>query len=289
MVDWGWPAPAKLNLFLHIVGRREDRYHKLQTVFQFLDYADELRFEITIDPRIRRLTEVPGVPAAEDLIVRAATCLQKHAGVRHGVAIALEKRLPMGGGLGGGSSDAATTLVALNQLWDLHLEPAVLARLGLTLGADVPVFVHGQAAWAEGVGEELTVMPELDEPWYLVVKPDCNISTAEVFSAPELTRDTQPIRIRDFLSGQGRNDCTAVVRARYPGVAAALDWLAQSGDSRLTGTGACVFARFDSQDAAEARLKQLPASWWGVVARGCNQSPLLRHLATVRTTIARVG
>ena len=276
-----WPAPAKLNLFLHITGRRADDFHLLQTVFQFLDYADVLHFTVRTDGAVRRLSELPGVAAEGDLVVRAARLLQTETGCRLGADIRLEKRLPMGGGLGGGSSDAATTLVALNALWQLRLPVERLAALGLTLGADVPVFVRGQAAWAEGVGERLEPV-DLPEPWYLVLVPPVGVSTAAVFGAPELTRDCPPITIRDFLAGIGRNVCEPVVRARFPAVAAALDWLAHFAPARMTGTGCCVFAAFAVESAAREVAAQLPAGWHGFVARGCNRSPLLERLAQER-------
>jgi 4-diphosphocytidyl-2-C-methyl-D-erythritol kinase len=274
-----WPAPAKLNLFLHITGRRDDGYHSLQTVFQFLEYADQLYFAVRPDSVIRRFGGPPGVPAASDLCVCAARLLQTAAGVSEGVDIYNEKRLPVGGGLGGGSSDAATTLWVLNRLWKTRLGPAELADLALRLGADVPVFLFGRAAWAEGVGEILTPV-DLPQPWYLVVNPQVTVATAAVFSDPELTRDSPRTTIRDFLSGRGRNDCEAVIRRRYPEVAAALEWLNRAGLARMTGSGACVFAAFASQGEAQAVARQLPARWTGVVARGVNRSPL--HALTDR-------
>jgi 4-diphosphocytidyl-2-C-methyl-D-erythritol kinase len=274
-----WPAPAKLNLFLHVTGRRPDGYHTLQTVFQFLDIADAIRLRVTESPDIRPLTPLPGVPPEQDLSVRAARLLQAEAGVSRGVEIAVDKHLPMGGGLGGGSSDAATVLVALNRLWGCGFSVDRLADLGLRLGADVPVFVRGRAAWAEGVGERLTLI-DPPEAWYLVLVPPVTVSTAEIFSAPELTRHTPPITIADFLSGVGGNDCEPVVRARYPVVGQHLDWLGRFGRARLTGTGACVFAAFPGRAAADHALAQLPEGWQGFVARGCNRSPLLRALDT---------
>jgi 4-diphosphocytidyl-2-C-methyl-D-erythritol kinase len=274
-----WPAPAKLNLFLHITGRRDDGYHTLQTVFQFLDRSDRLYFVPRADAAIRRYGGPTGVPAEADLCVRAARRLQEATGIRRGVDIYNEKCLPTGGGLGGGSSDAATTLWALNRLWEGALEPAQLAELGLRLGADVPVFLFGHAAWAEGIGEILTTV-DPPQPWYLVIDPAISVSTAAIFSDPELTRDTPRMTIRNFLSGGGHNDCEAVVRRRHPGVAVALDWLDRYSPARLTGTGACVFAAFESQAAAQAVERQLPAGWRGFVARGVNRSPL--HEATER-------
>lgn len=272
-----WPAPAKLNLFLHVTGRRDDGYHELQTVFQFLDYVDELVFMPRDDGDIRRVSELAGVPAEADLVVRAARLLQATTACRQGVDITVNKQLPMGGGLGGGSSNAATTLVALNQLWQTGLSEDELARLGLQIGADVPVFVHGQAAWAEGVGEQLQPV-ELPESWFVVLVPPVNVSTAEVFSDPDLTRDCPPMTIRHFLSGEGGNVCEPVVRRVYPAVAEALDWLARYGDAHMTGTGACVFAAFDSEARAREVLAEMPADWQGFVARGLNCSPLVSRL-----------
>jgi len=275
--DW-WPAPAKINLFLHITGRRSDGYHLLQTVFQFLDIGDRLAFDLRNDARIRRLDALPGVDPEQDLVFRAAHLLQDQAGVSCGVDIRLDKHLPLGGGLGGGSSDAATTLVALNRLWETGLTSAQLQQLGLQLGADVPVFIHGKAAWAEGVGESLTdIDPET--PWYVVVTPDCHVSTAEIFTVPELKRDCQPITISGFLSGQGGNVCEAVVRRRYPAVATALDRLSEFGSARMSGTGASVFVAVADRQRATDVLRQLSASWpgaWrGFVTQGLNRSPLL--------------
>jgi 4-diphosphocytidyl-2-C-methyl-D-erythritol kinase len=268
-----WPAPAKLNLFLHITGRRDDGYHNLQTVFQFLDVADRLYFVLRTDDAIHRFGGPPGVPPEADLCARAARLLQEATGTRRGVDIYNEKRLPAGAGLGGGSSDAATTLWALNRLWALGLEPTELAELGLRLGADVPVFLFGRSAWAEGVGE---ILAPIDPPerWYLVVNPGVSVSTAAVFSDPELTRDSPQMTIPDFLSGGGHNDCEVVVRRRYPEVAAALDWLNRLSPARMTGTGACVFAAFATQAGAQAAGRQLPDGWTGFVARGMNRSAL---------------
>ncbi|MEA2093431.1 MAG: 4-(cytidine 5'-diphospho)-2-C-methyl-D-erythritol kinase [Pseudomonadota bacterium] len=268
-----WPAPAKLNLFLHITGRREDGYHCLQTVFQFLDHADRLYFDIRPDPAICCFGGPAGVPQQADLCVRAASLLQETTGSKQGVDIYNEKVIPVGGGLGGGSSDAATTLWALNRLWGLGLNARELAGLGLQLGADVPVFIQGEAAWAEGVGEILTPVT-LPEPWYLVVIPPVSVSTVDIFSDPELTRDTPEMTIRDFLYGGGHNDCEAVVRRRHPEIAAALDWLDTMAPARLTGTGACIFAAFGAEADARTIEQQMPAAWSGFVARGCNRSPL---------------
>ena len=273
-----WPAPAKLNLFLHVTGRREDGYHKLQTLFQFLDYCDRLDFSSRADGRINREANYSDVSAEDDLVVRAARALQENSGCSQGADIRVEKHLPMGGGLGGGSSNAATVLVALNQVWSLGLSVEQLAEIGLGLGADVPVFIHGHAAWAEGVGERLTAVDPF-EPWYLVICPDCHVSTSVVFNAEDLTRHTPAITIRDFLKSGGHNDCEPVVRKRYPEVAEALDWLSQYGRARMTGTGACIFAGFENEKEAVSLRKKLPGKWHGFVARGRNQSPLLIRLA----------
>ncbi|GBL53712.1 4-diphosphocytidyl-2C-methyl-D-erythritol kinase [Pseudomonas citronellolis] len=271
------PAPAKLNLFLHILGRRADGYHELQTLFQFLDHADELHFAPREDGQIRLHTEIPGVPHDSNLIVRAARQLQEQSGCRLGADIWLDKHLPMGGGIGGGSSDAATTLVGLNHLWQLGWDEDHLAALGLGLGADVPVFVRGRAAFAEGVGEKLTPV-ELEEPWFLVAVPQVFVSTAEVFSDPELTRDTAPIKVRSLLGVDGRNDCQTVVEKRYPAVRNALMLLNKFTSARLTGTGACVFGSFPNQGDADKVRRQLPATLPSFVARGRNISLLHRKL-----------
>ena len=280
-VSLEWPAPAKLNLFLHITGRRADGYHLLQTVFQFLDYGDSLDFHVREDGRIQRSAGPDGVPAKQDLTVRAAELLKARSGTRLGAEIRLRKNLPLQAGLGGGSSDAATTLVALNALWGAGLTPAGLAELGLELGADVPVFLGGRAAWAEGVGEKLTPL-ELPEPWYLVVEPGCRVATREIFQAPELTRNSAAITIAGFRAGQGRNDFEPTVRARYPEVSKALDWLAIRAEARLTGSGACVYAAFPEEAQASTVAEALPKEWHGFVARGCNRSPLMARLEMER-------
>ena len=272
-----WPAPAKLNLFLHITGRRDDGYHLLQTVFQFLDFGDELMFMPRQDGLIRRLSDVPGVPAEQDLVVRAARLLKQQAGPDAGVDIEINKRLPMGGGLGGGSSDAATTLVALNRIWSVGLSIEQLAALGLQLGADVPVFIHGQAAWAEGVGEVL-IPVELPEVWFVVLIPPVNVSTAKVFSDPRLIRDCPAITIRDFLSGQGGNVCEPLVREGWPEVDAAIRDLSEFAETRMTGTGACVFAAFEEESKAQLAWQRLSEKWSGFVARGNNTSALRQVL-----------
>ena len=269
-----WPAPAKLNLMLRVLGRRPDGYHRLQTVFQFIDEKDLLFFEPRPDGRIRRVSTLAGVPEESDLVVRAARLLQERAGIRLGADIRVDKRLPLGGGLGGGSSNAATTLVALNRIWGAGLNRQELMDLGLTLGADVPVFVFGRAAWGEGVGEELTPL-DLPEPWYLVLVPSCEIATGTVFADEKLTRNSTRVTIRDFLAGDDRNDCLVVVRRRYLEVATALDWLAGVGKPRLTGTGACVFCTFASENQARAACSAVPPRFSAFVARGMNRSPLL--------------
>ena len=270
-----WPAPGKLNLFLHVVGRRSDGYHLLQTVFQFIDLCDEIRFRVRPAGVVERIGDVPGVPPAADLVVRAARRLLDHApGVRTGVGIEIRKRLPMQGGVGGGSSDAATVLVALNELWELRLSPKELEGIGLELGADVPVFIAGHAAFAEGVGEKLTPVV-LPEPVYLLVRPDVAVSTGEVFKDPELTRDSAVITIRDSLTSGVRNDCEPVVRRRFPAVAEALDWLGHFAPARLTGTGSCVYAAMPDEASAREALGNMPGRWTGHVVRGMNRSPLI--------------
>jgi 4-diphosphocytidyl-2-C-methyl-D-erythritol kinase len=277
-----WPAPAKLNLFLHILGKRADGYHELQTCFQFVDLCDEITFSVRQDGEIRRQTEVAGVGEDADLCVRAARALQNASGTRLGTDISLLKRIPIGGGLGGGSSDAATCLVALNHLWGLNWSTDELAAVGLKLGADVPVFVRGRAAWAEGVGERITLLyPPLAPPEtnYLILKPNVFVGTAEVFQDPELTRNSAPITIRGFLATGGRNDCWNVVRRRFPEVARAHDWLSRFGPARLTGTGACVFLACETQARGREILRDVPAAWTGFLVRGLNDSPLLERLA----------
>lgn len=275
------PAPAKLNLFLHITGRRADGYHNLQTLFQLLDYGDELNFTLRQDGQIRLLTEFAGVPHDSNLIVRAARLLQQHTGSHCGADMECLKRLPLGGGLGGGSSNAASTLVALNHLWACGLPVDQLAHLGLGLGADVPVFVRGHSAWAEGIGEQLQPL-HLPEHWYVVIVPACPVSTAEIFNHPELTRNTSAITIAAFLRGGGHNDCQPVVAKHYPAVGQAIDWLGNFSHSQLTGSGGAVFAAFPNERAAHQVLAQLPAtlnglSISGFVAKGVNQSPLLQQ------------
>jgi 4-diphosphocytidyl-2-C-methyl-D-erythritol kinase len=273
-----WPAPAKLNLFLHIVGRRADGYHLLQTVFQLLDWGDEVRLRVRDDGEIRRIDPLPGVPDALDLGVRAAEALKRATGCRLGADVAIEKRVPIGGGLGGGSSDAATVLVALNALWETGLDEDALAEIALGLGADVPVFVRGTSAWAEGVGERLTSL-ELPERWYVVVDPGVSVPTRELFQVPELTRNSPQLTIPLFVSGAPTgNAFQPVVRGRFPAVAAALDWLGRHGEARLSGSGGAVFAAVPSRDAGQAILRDIPAGFRGWVVRGVNESPLRRLL-----------
>ena len=277
-----WPAPAKLNLMLHITGRRTDGYHLLQTLFQFVDWGDELQFSPQSDPDIVLETPTPGVEPADDLIVRAAMRLRqlggKCTGAGAGVRIRVRKRIPAGGGLGGGSSDAATTLVALNWLWGCGLEAERLQQIGLELGADVPVFVGGCAAWAEGVGEQLRCA-EPPEPWYLLLDPGVSVATREVFMAADLTRNTPAGKMADFVRSGGHNDCEPVVRRNHPDIGVALDWLSGHAPARLTGTGACVFAAFEDRQQAQAVLAEVPGDWRAWVTRGLNRSPLLVRLA----------
>ena len=279
------PAPAKLNLMLHILGRRDDGYHELQTLFQFLDHGDELSFTLREDGCIRLITPLPGVDHDSNLVVRAARLLQAESGCNLGADIELTKRLPMGGGIGGGSSDAATTLLGLDHLWQTHLGEERLARIGLTLGADVPVFVRGRAAFAEGVGERLEPV-ELSEPWFLVIAPQVSVSTAEIFSDPELTRNTPAITVRSLLEGGGRNDCQPVVERRYPQVRNALSLLNKFVPARMTGTGACVFGSFPNQGEADKVCRQLPADLPAFVAQGRNISMLHRRLAQLAQEVS---
>ena len=274
------PAPAKLNLWLHIIGRRPDGYHELETVFQFLDHADELRYSLREDGQIHLRTEIAGVPHDSNLIVRAARQLQQKSGCSLGVDIWLDKILPMGGGIGGGSSNAATTLLALNHLWQLGWDKDRLAALGLGLGADVPVFVRGHAAFAQGVGEQLTpVDPE--EPWYVVLVPQVSVSTAEIFSHPELTRDSLPLKMRPVPEGNSRNDCQPVVEQSYPEVRNALNMLGKYTEARLTGTGSCVLGAFPSKAEADKVLALLSETQTGFVAKGSNISMLHRKLQSL--------
>lgn len=276
MATLSLPAPAKLNLFLHILGRRPDGYHELQTVFQLLDYGDQLRFTSQANGGISLDSALPGTKQEDNIVVKAALALQTTTGTNKGAAIGLDKKLPMGGGVGGGSSDAATTLLALNKLWNTGLSIDELAEIGRPLGADVPVFVHGRTAWAEGVGERLQAI-EIPPLWYLVLNPGCSVSTADVFAHPELTRDSAPITVAAFFEQGTRNDCQLLVEHLFPPVAEVLSWLQQhslniAGKARMTGTGASVFASFDSESTARTVLADSP--WQGFVARGVNQSPV---------------
>ena len=272
-------APAKLNLFLHILGRRADGYHNLQTLFQLLDYGDQLDMHLRDDGEIHLQPAMAGLPARDNLVVKAARALQSAAGCRLGADIHLHKRLPMGGGIGGGSSDAASALVGLNHLWRCGLGGPDLAGLGARLGADIPVFIGARTAWAEGTGDQLQAI-DMPEKWFLVMAPKCSVSTASVFCHKELTRDTPAITVAAFLEQGGRNDCQNLVRRLYPAVDEALNWLIQHGPAQMTGTGACVFAAFESAAQANAVLAQRPAHIPGFVARGINRSPLLDLLPT---------
>ncbi|AUF94928.1 4-diphosphocytidyl-2-C-methyl-D-erythritol kinase [Pseudomonas fluorescens] len=280
MTTLSLPAPAKLNLWLHIIGRRDDGYHELETVFQFLDHADQLRFALRDDDQVRLQTDVPGVDHDSNLIVRAARQLQQQSGCTQGVDIWLEKLLPMGGGIGGGSSDAATTLLGLNHLWQLGWDLDRLAALGLSLGADVPVFVRGHAAFAQGVGEQLTPVDPA-EPWYVVLVPQVSVSTAEIFSHPQLTRDSLPLKMRPVPEGNSRNDCQPVVEQSYPEVRNALNLLGKYTEARLTGTGSCVFGAFPSKAEADKVLALLSETQTGFVAKGSNVSMLHRKLQSL--------
>ena len=281
MIPNRWPAPAKINLFLHVIGRRSDGYHLLQTHFQFLDYGDYLGFNITHDGRVTRANDLADIPVDKDLIVRAARLLQPFAKGNVGVSIFVDKLLPAGGGLGGGSSDAATTLVALNELWETGLTQDELAEIGLQLGADIPVFVHGHAAWAEGVGERLIPLNAPEGP-VLVVYAGEMVSTSEVFSHPELTRDTPAIKIHDLASVTLVNDCEDITRRIYPEVGKVLDRLGQHADARMSGTGACIFAAFESISQALSVVERMPEPWAWFVAERCNISPLIEKLRKIQ-------
>ena len=273
-----WSSPAKLNLMLHIVGRRADGYHQLQTVFQLIDLCDRLEIGVREDGVITRPAGPPGVPESEDLTVRAAMALKVATGTPLGADISVRKRIPLGGGLGGGSSNAATTLVALNQMWQTGLTSEQIAAIGTKLGADLPVFVAGRSAWGEGIGEELTPVTLGADSWFLVIFPGLAVPTASVFQAPELTRNSPPTTMRGFLETGGRNDCETVVRARFPAVGEALDWLGRHAPARLTGTGSCVFAKFARAVDAERVAARVPDVWRAWVARGLDESPLLEEL-----------
>lgn len=284
------PAPAKLNLFLHVTGRRADGYHLLQSVFQLIDRADRLHFDLRDDEQIRRTNDVPGVPEDQDLVVRALRLLQAEFARRHGrlppgISVRVDKVLPMGGGLGGGSSDAATALMAANALWGAGLGREELMALGLPLGADIPFFLFGETAFAEGVGEALQAVPGPD-CWYVVIEPGVAVPTPAIFSAPDLTRDSKPVRIADFSShtdscstvGFGKNDLQDVAMRLFPPVAEAVEWLSSHGDARMTGSGACVFCAFSSEDAADQVLAQVPGKWAAWKAKSLQTHPLMKSL-----------
>lgn len=284
------PAPAKLNLFLHITGQRDDGYHLLQTVFQFLDYSDKIQLSLREDGEICRSenSELSEIPIHSDLCIRAAKLLQEYTETGFGVEILLNKKLPIGGGVGGGSSDAATVLQGLNVLWGCNLDNQALADLGIKLGADVPVFVHGYSAWAEGVGEQLTPI-ELPEKWFVVIRPDVSVSTAKLFADQALTRDSEALKITRFLKGSGFEELSNVfepiVIKKYPQIAEAIHWLSTFSPARLTGTGSCLFASFESEDSARQVLEALETlsnEWQGFVAKGLNQSPLTTAIATLQ-------
>ncbi len=287
-----WPAPAKLNLFLQITGRREDGYHNLQTVFQFIDMADRLRFVVRDDAKINRKTDNEGVKPEDDLVIKAARALQLASACEKGADIYLQKILPMGGGVGGGSSDAATTLVVLNYMWETGLDVTALAEIGLSLGADVPVFIHGYAAFAQGVGEKLeAITPQ--ESWYLIVQPEVHVSTSEIFTNSQLTRDSSAIRICDLQIGTTNeaqifdelgNVFEPVVAQQYPEIAEVIQFLRKYTNARLTGSGACVFASFENKEDAQDVLAKLPDNWAAFVAKGLNRSPLQVMLDAEKVT-----
>lgn len=275
------PAPAKLNLFLHITGRRDDGYHLLQTVFQILDYSDEIQLSLREDQEIIRVKGLEDVPHESDLCVKAARLLKAETHSKLGVNISIKKNLPIGGGIGGGSSDAASVLLGLNKLWQCDLNIQEIADIGLKLGADVPVFIHGHSAWAEGVGEQISAI-KLEEKWFFVLYPKIFVSTAKIFADQGLTRDNEPIKIARFLRGNGFKDLSNVfepiVKNKYPEIADAIEWLSSFSPARLTGTGSCIFASFDNQESARKVLEKLPKKWQGFVAKGVNQSPLVKAL-----------
>jgi len=272
-----YPAPAKLNLFLHVVGRRRDGYHLLQSVFTLIDRCDRLRLRMRDDGLVRRVNDVPGLAAADDLAVRAALLLKEASGTRLGADIELEKNIPVGAGLGGGSSDAATVLLVLNRLWDTGFDGEALAEIGVSLGADIPFFIFGRSAWAEGVGERLAPV-EIPPRWYVVLTPPVHVATAAIFAAPELTRDTEALKMEDFSarpeSRELHNDLERVVCARYPQVREHLEWLRRRGMARMTGSGSCVFAPYASLEGAQRVLDELPPTMSGFIARGLERHPL---------------
>ncbi len=278
------PAPAKFNHFLHICGQRTDGYHNLQTVFQFLEIADELTFQLRTDGLLQLANTIDNIPNEDNLILKAAKALKQASKTSLGATITIEKNLPMGAGIGGGSSDAATTLVALNKLWNLDWKHEQLKSIGVTLGADVPIFIHGHSAWAEGIGEQLTDLT-LEERWYLLLFPSCHVSTATIFSHSDLTRDSKMMKIAAFLE-QGnttnfRNDCENLVRKLYPEVDEALACLSTFSHARMTGTGACVFASFTTQEEAQKIGAKIPGKFRVVVSKSVNMSPLYTALKSV--------
>lgn len=282
-----WHSPAKLNLFLYITGQRANGYHDLQTLFQFIDCCDQLYFTVTHDNDISLDSQLD-FPAEDNLIVKAARLLQQHCAIQQGAAIKLDKHLPMGGGIGGGSSNAATTLLVLNHLWQCNLSEQELASLGLQLGADVPIFIHGHSAFAEGVGEQVQEV-EIDEPWYLVLHPEVHVSTQSVFGHPELPRNTPKRTWQQLLTENWQNDCQEIVAKVYPEVAQALRWLVEYAPSRMTGTGSCVFATFETEREALLVLNKRPKNISGFVCKACNQSPLHRQLANEKTLVNTAG
>ncbi|MBQ4814364.1 4-(cytidine 5'-diphospho)-2-C-methyl-D-erythritol kinase [Pseudoalteromonas luteoviolacea] len=271
-------APAKLNLFLHINGRREDGYHELESLFTMLDFGDELTFELTESDSINISGDVDGIPKEDNLIYKAAMSLRTYRTLKKGVTVHLTKHLPMGGGVGGGSSDAATTLLALNVLWNCQLSLAELAVIGLQLGADVPVFINGKTALAQGVGEQLTTYEQADK-WYLVIAPGVHVSTAKVFTDPALPRSTPKLKA-PWSMAETRNDCEELVKKLYPEVEKTLTWLLKYAPSRMTGTGSCCFATFDDEQTAQRVLQDIPASWQGFVAKSASESITHKQLAT---------
>ncbi len=282
-----WLSPAKLNLFLYITGQRDNGYHDLQTLFQFIDCCDQLYFQLTDDGVINLESQLD-FPAEDNLIVKAARLLQQHCAVSRGANIKLDKQLPMGGGIGGGSSNAATALLVLNRLWQCDLSLTELAQLGLQLGADVPIFIHGHSAFAEGVGEQVQAV-DIDEPWYVVLHPDVHVSTQSVFGHPELPRNTPKRTWQQLLNDNWQNDCQEIVAKVYPEVAQALSWLVEYAPSRMTGTGSCVFAAFATEREALSVLNKRPKNISGFVCKACNQSPLHRQLANEKTLLNTAG
>ena len=279
---WHLPAPAKLNLFLHITGVRDDGYHNLQTIFQLLDYSDEVTLKRRLDGVINRVSGLASVEPEDDLIVKAARALQKHTGTNYGVDLGVSKVLPIGGGIGGGSSDAATTLLGLNQLWQCNVPQQELLSIARSIGADVPVFVNGHSAWAEGIGEDLTPL-ELPEKWYIVIHPNVFISTKKLFSSKLLTRNKTVLRMRIFPTADNENVFESVVRKEYPEVEKSLQWLSKfAEDARMTGTGSCIFASFESKQQALAVMQKIPRKWVAFVAKAVNNSPLLEALEVKR-------